>query len=92
MRLCKSSEDLLFCFLYVNKEKMLFGVNLDGGCSLVGLSVVEMWGVGGKKFIKQCVICITHCDIYKTHCIIYITQCVMKNFVGPEGFSTGVLT
>ena len=71
MRLCKSSEDLLFCFLYVNKEKMLFGVNLDGGCYISGLSVVEMWGVGGKKFI---------------------TQCVMKNFVGSEGFSTGVLT
>ena len=47
---------------------MLFGVNLDGVCYISGLSVVEMWGVGGKKFI---------------------THCVMKNFVGPEGFSTG---
>ena len=63
MRLYKSNEDLLFCFLYVNKEKMLFGVNLDGVCYISGFSVVEMWGVGGKKFITQCVICITHCDI-----------------------------
>lgn len=60
-------------------------------CHVSGFPVVEMWGVGGKKFISQCVIRITHCDIYKTHCIIYKTHCVMKNFVGPEGFSTGVL-
>ena len=68
-----------------------FGVNLHEGWSLVDFSVEEICGVGGKKFITQCVMCITHCDMYKTHCIMYKTHCVMKNFVGSGGFPTGVL-
>ena len=65
-------------------------MNLHEGCSLVDFSAEKIWGVGGKKFITQCVMCITHCDMYKMHCIMYKTHCVMKNFVGSGGFPTRV--
>lgn len=90
---CKVTEKTCLCnftTIFFVLQGPHFGVNLYEGWSLVDFSVEEICGVGGKKFITQCVMCITHCDMYKTHCIMYKTHCVMKNFVGSEGFSIGV--